>query len=423
MTSNDTNGMTGYNRRDLIELTRDNLSEALGGLPRKVAVIMRAITMLRYGSLQITIPGGKTFQYKAPEPGPHGEAVLHNWGVVGRVLSQGSLGVAESYIEGEWDSPDVTGFLELFVKNSYGGGAESFFSRSKLLNIVTSIRHWLNRNTKKKAQRNIAAHYDLGNAFYTQWLDPSMTYSSAIFCDGANSLEEAQEAKYRSLAERTGIEPHHHVLEIGCGWGGFAEFVADRIGAKVTCLTISREQFDYATARMEQAGLGDRVEIKFQDYRDETGTYDRIASIEMFEAVGEEYWPVYFNALETCLKPGGKAGLQVITIREEDLPHYRTHPDFIQKYIFPGGMLPSEEIMESLGAKTGLDQISTRAFGLDYAQTLEEWRHRFWAAWDTIKPLGFDERFKRMWEFYFHYCEAGFKADSINVRQIVYQKG
>ena len=422
MTGNETNGTAHYRSRDLIELTKDNLSEALNGLPRKVALIMRALTMMRYGSVQITVPGGKTFSYRAPEPGPHGEATLHNWGIVRRVLSQGSLGVAESYIEHEWDSPDVTSFLELFVKNSYGGGAENFFTRSKLLNLFTSFRHWLNRNTKKKAQRNIAAHYDLGNAFYSQWLDPSMTYSSAIFRDGANSLEEAQEAKYRSLAERTGIEKHHHVLEIGCGWGGFAEFVAGKIGARVTCLTISKEQFDFARERMQRKGLADRVDIKFQDYRDETGSYDRIGSIEMFEAVGEKYWPDYFETLKNCLKPGGKAGLQIITIRDEDLPHYRSHPDFIQKYIFPGGMLPSAEILEDLGRRIGLNQISTRAFGLDYAQTLEEWRHRFWSAWDNIKPLGFDDRFKRMWEFYFHYCEAGFKADSINVRQIVYQK-
>jgi len=422
MTDRSMNRGARYGERDLIELTRDNLAEALGGLPRKVALILRTLTMMRYGSVQVTVPGGKTFRYTAPEAGPHGEATLHNWGVVRRVLSQGSLGVAESYIEREWDSPDVTSFLELFVKNSYGGGADRFFARNRLLNLFTSLKHWLNRNTKTNAQRNIAAHYDLGNAFYTQWLDPSMTYSSAIFSNGANSLEEAQEAKYRSLAERTGIEPHHHVLEIGCGWGGFAEFVAGKIGAKVTCLTISREQFDFASARIQKAGLSDKVEIKFQDYRDESGIYDRIGSIEMFEAVGEQYWPAYFGTLAKCLKPDGKAGLQVITIREEDMDHYRTHPDFIQKYIFPGGMLPSCEMMERLGHRAGLSQISSRAFGLDYAQTLEEWRHRFWRAWDTIKPLGFDDRFKRMWEFYFHYCEAGFKADSINVRQIVYQK-
>lgn len=413
---------SNMNEQDAIELTSDNLSDAVKGLPTRVAAIMRALTMMRYGSLKITVPGGKTFRYRAPEPGPVAEAVLHSWGMVRRVLSHGSIGVAESYIEGEWESPDVTSFLELFVKNSYGNGADQFFARNRLMNLIVSFRHWLNRNTKKGAQRNIAAHYDLGNAFYQQWLDPSMTYSSAIFRDGANSLEEAQEAKYRSLAERTDIRPEHHVLEIGCGWGGYAEYVAGRIGARMTCLTISREQYDYAKARIAKAGLADRVNIKFQDYRDETGQYDRIGSIEMFEAVGEEYWPDYFGKLHECLKPGGRAGLQIITIRDEDFEGYRKNPDFIQKYIFPGGMLPSPEILKSLADRCGLSLLSSRAFGYDYAMTLEEWRHRFWAAWDSVKPLGFDERFKRMWEFYFHYCEAGFRAGSIDVRQIIYGK-
>ena len=423
MTHSGTEDSTHYNRQDLIELTRENLAEALRGLPRKVAMLMRALTMMKYGSLEITVPGGKTFRYRAPEPGPHGQATLHNWGVFRRVLSKGSLGVAESYIEEEWDSPDVTSFLEMFLKNSYGGGADRFFNRNQLLNLFTSLQHWLNRNTKKGSQRNISAHYDLGNEFYSQWLDSSMTYSSAIFSDCANSLEEAQVAKYKSLVDRIGIEPHHQVLEIGCGWGGFAEYVAGTIGAKVTCLTISREQLNFARDRIETAGLSDKVDIKFQDYRDETGTYDRIGSIEMFEAVGEQYWPTYFEALKSCLKPGGKAGLQVITILAKDMEHYRNHPDFIQKYIFPGGMLPSAEILQELGEDVGLMQQSSRSFGLDYAQTLEEWRHRFWNEWETIKPLGFDDRFKRIWEYYFHYCEAGFKVGSIDVRQIVYQNG
>lgn len=403
-------------------LTRDNLSDAAKGLPRKVGMALRALTMLRYGSLEITIPGGKCFKYNAPEPGPHAEATFHNWGIVRRVLSKGSLGVAESYIDGEWDSPDVTSFLLLFLQNCGDGGGDQFFNRSRILNFFTTLSHWLNRNSKSGSKRNIAAHYDLGNNFYSQWLDPSMTYSSAIFRDGANSLEDAQEAKYRSLVERTDIRSEHHVLEIGCGWGGFAEYVAGKVGAHVTCLTISREQFDFATQRMAKAGLSEKVTIKFQDYRDETGVYDRIGSIEMFEAVGETYWPSYFSQLNRCLKQDGRAGLQVITIAEKDFEQYRKNPDFIQKYIFPGGMLPTAAIMEEMGDKSGLRQISERAFGTDYAETLEEWRRRFWSAWPNIKPLGFDQRFKRMWEFYFHYCEAGFKDGSIDVRQLVFQK-
>ncbi|NKB54476.1 MAG: methyltransferase domain-containing protein [Rhizobiaceae bacterium] len=405
-----------------IQLTAANIADVISTLPKKVGFVVRALVMLQQGSVKVTIPEGKTIEYNAPQPGPHAEATFHNWGVVRRILSHGSLGVAESYIEGEWDSPDVTSFLQMFLINSYGGGAESFFNRNPLLNLLSKFGHYLNRNSKTGAKRNIAAHYDLGNEFYTQWLDPSMTYSSAIFRDGANSLEEAQEAKYRSLAKLTDIQPDHHVLEIGCGWGGFAEFVASNIGAKVTCLTISQEQLNFARERIKKAGLDHLVDIKFLDYRDETGKYDRIGSIEMFEAVGESYWPSYFGQLHNCLKPGGRAGLQVITIREEDYETYRAQPDFIQKYIFPGGMLPSAEILSQLGSNHQLAEVASRAFGTDYAATLEAWRLKFWEKWPTIKPLGFDERFKRIWEFYFHYCEAGFKAESINVRQLIYQK-
>ena len=408
--------------RDVIDLNGESADSVLRKLPRRVSFILKKLTLMKFGSVEITVPGGKSFAFKAPNAGPHGVATLHNWGLIRRTLTGGSLGAAESYIDGEWDSPDVTSFLELFLANTGDGGADSFFKRNFLVNWAATFRHWMNRNSKSGSKRNIAAHYDLGNEFYTQWLDPSMTYSSGIFRDGANSLEESQEAKYRSLVERTDIQPHHHVLEIGCGWGGFAEFAAKNVGCKVTCLTISEEQLKFARERIEKAGLSDKVEIKFQDYREETGTYDRIASIEMFEAVGEQYWPSYFDRLKSCLKPGGKAGVQIITIAEQDFEEYRARPDFIQKYIFPGGMLPTAQLLKEFGEKFDLTQISTRAFGYDYAATLEEWRHRFWAAWPTIKPLGFDERFKRMWEFYFHYCEAGFKADTIDVRQIVYEK-
>ncbi|MEP0942176.1 MAG: cyclopropane-fatty-acyl-phospholipid synthase family protein [Rhizobiaceae bacterium] len=416
--TNDVAGSTGAT----IQITPENISAVAQKYPRKVAMVMRGLTMLQHGSVKVTIPGGEVIEYNAPKPGPHAHATIHSWGIIRRVLSNGSLGVAESYIEGEWDSPDVTSFLQMFLINAYGGGAEGFFNRNILLNLLSKFNHFLNRNTKRGAKRNISAHYDLGNAFYQQWLDPSMTYSSAIFRDGANSLEEAQEAKYRSLAEMTDIRKEHHVLEIGCGWGGFAEYVAKNIGAKVTCLTISQEQLAYARERIKKAGLDHLVDIKFLDYREETGIYDRIGSIEMFEAVGESFWPSYFSQLRDCLKPGGRAGLQVITIRDEDFSSYRTTPDFIQKYIFPGGMLPSLEILENLGTDHDLKQIASRAFGTDYAATLEAWRLKFWEKWPTIMPLGFDDKFKRIWEFYFHYCEAGFKADSINVRQMVFQK-
>ncbi len=292
---------------------------------------------------------------------------------------------------------------------------------SRLLTLVQRVRHWLNDNSPKGSRRNISAHYDLGNQFYRHWLDPTMTYSSALFSTGAKDLESAQQAKYRALARDAAIGPDDHVLEIGCGWGGFAEFAAREIGCRVTGLTISREQHDFASARIAAAGLADKVDIQLRDYRDETGRYDRIASIEMFEAVGEKYWPVFFGKLKECLKAGGTAGMQIITINEAAYATYRKRPDFIQRYVFPGGMLPTPAILKSLGAEQGLSFLRERVFAEDYARTLAEWRTRFWASWEKIVPLGFDERFKKLWEFYLHYCEAGFRAEYIDVRQVIYK--
>ncbi len=248
-----------------------------------------------------------------------------------------------------------------------------------------------------------------------------MTYSSALYDGGANDLESAQTAKYRALARGMGIGPGDHVLEIGCGWGGFAEFAAREIGCRVTGLTISGEQHVYANERIARAGLTDKVDIKFQDYRDETGRYDRIASIEMFEAVGEKYWPVFFGKMKQCLNGGGTAGLQIITISEKSFPIYRRQPDFIQRYVFPGGMLPTPAILRALGEGHGLSFLREHVFPQDYARTLAEWRQRFRASWDRIRPMGFDERFKKLWEFYLHYCEAGFRAEYIDVRQVVFR--
>ena len=248
-----------------------------------------------------------------------------------------------------------------------------------------------------------------------------MTYSSALYSDGANDLESAQSAKYRALMRDIGAKPGDHILEIGCGWGGFAEFAA-REGCKVTGLTISREQLDFAAARMAKAGLSDLVEIKFEDYRDERGVYDHIVSIEMFEAVGEKHWPTYFNTLKNRLKPGGRAGIQVITINEAAFEPYKKRPDFIQAYVFPGGMLPTPQKLRALGAVESLSMLKERVFAKDYARTLAEWRLRFRDAWPVVSKLGFDERFKRLWEFYLYYCEAGFRSEYIDVRQVVYSR-
>lgn len=400
-----------------VHLDAKTLDQFARGLPGRAKLALSMLARLPRGSLLLRTPEGKVARIGGNGPGPEARVVLKNWRLPSRALSAGSIGVAESYIDGDWESPDVTTFLELFVVNRHIGQRISG-SASWLVGAFQRIRHWFNENTRAGAKRNIAAHYDLGNAFYEQWLDPSMTYSSALFSDGANDLETAQKAKYRALARDIGVGAGDHLLEIGCGWGGFAEFVAKEVGCRVTGLTISKEQLEFARQRIMRAGLSEKVDLKFQDYRDETGRYDRIASIEMFEAVGEKYWPVFFGKIRECLKPGGLAGLQIITINEESYQRYRRQPDFIQRYIFPGGMLPTPEILRRLGSIHGLSHLKERVFPQDYARTLAEWRHRFWSTWPTISTLGFDDRFRKMWEFYLHYCEAGFRSEYIDVRQV-----
>jgi len=400
-------------------LDRDNFNALTRGLPFRARTVLSALVDLPMGTLQATLPDGRTIMVGGNAPGPSAAVTLNNWKLPLKALSNGTIGVAESYIDGDWHSPDVTTFLELFVINQEAG--EEVAGGSWLLTAVQRVRHWFNENTRRRSRRNISAHYDLGNAFYREWLDPSMTYSSGLYTNGANDLEGAQAAKYGALARDTGIGPGDHVLEIGCGWGGFAEFAAREIGCRVTGLTISREQHDFASERIARAGLSEKVDIKFQDYRDETGRYDRIASIEMFEAVGERYWPVFFSKVKECLKAGGTAGMQIITINEGAFDIYRKRPDFIQRYVFPGGMLPTPALLRSLGAEQGLSFLRERVFAQDYARTLAEWRDRFRASWERIVPLGFDERFRKLWEFYLHYCEAGFRAEYIDVRQVIYK--
>ena len=403
-----------------IKLDRSNFAEITRTLPARARMMLSVAMEIPQGSLTVHTPEGLSLEVGGNGPGPHGELVLRNWNLPGRAFSGATIGVAESYMDGDWDSPDVTTLLELFVINEEAG-EQVAGGANWLLTTIQRIRHWLNENTRSGSKRNISAHYDLGNSFYRQWLDPSMTYSSALYSTGANDLESAQAAKYRALAQDTGIRAGDHVLEIGCGWGGFAEFAAREIGCKVTGLTISREQHDFARERIARAGLSDRVEIRLQDYRDETGKYDRIASIEMFEAVGEKYWPVFFGKVKDCLKAGGTAGMQIITIKETAFQRYRMRPDFIQRYVFPGGMLPTPAILKRLGAEHGLALARERIFPQDYARTLAEWRTRFWDSWEKIVPLGFDERFRKLWEFYLHYCEAGFRAEYIDVRQVIYK--
>ncbi|PHP68012.1 SAM-dependent methyltransferase [Zhengella mangrovi] len=395
-----------------------DVAAAARGLPGRIRAVLKTLVNLPSGTLAIRMPDGRAVLVGGNGAGPDAQVVLHNWNLPMRAITGGTIGVAESYMAGDWDSPDVTTFLELFIVNTEE--SEKLAGGSAIVTALQRLRHWFNRNSRTGSRRNIAAHYDLGNAFYREWLDETMTYSSALYATGANDLASAQRAKYHALIEDTGIRPGDHVLEIGCGWGGFAE-QAGKAGARVTALTISREQHDFAARRIHEAGLAEQVEIRFQDYRDEAGRYDRVASIEMFEAVGEEYWPVFFNKVREVLRPGGTAGLQIITINDDAFPLYRKRPDFIQRYVFPGGMLPSPSELMRQGKAAGLSYLRERIFPQDYARTLAEWRRRFHGAWDRIAPLGFDTRFRRLWEFYLYYCEAGFRSEYIDVRQVVYR--
>ena len=389
-------------------------------LPRYFASTFTMAQSLRNGRIDFRLPDGRVFRVEGPGPGPVAEIAIHHPDVFARLIREGDLGFAEAYLEGWWSTPDLQAFMDVIHADN-----DDFyyqFGGMQLVRLWERLRHWMNRNTKDQARTNISYHYDLGNDFYSLWLDDTMTYSSALFETGQESLEAAQTLKYKSMVDQMGAQPGDHVLEIGCGWGGFAEYAAKERGLKVTGLTISKEQHDYAVARMEKAGLSDKVDIKLQDYRDGTGTYDGIASIEMFEAVGEQFWPVYFETLRDRLKPGRNATLQIITVEDHRFEVYRKSVDFIQKYIFPGGMLPSPSILKQEVEKTGLRVKQSIEFGESYSQTLRRWHDTFNERWGDVSLLGFDDRFKRMWNFYLTSCAAGFHAGSIDVTQITVTK-
>jgi cyclopropane-fatty-acyl-phospholipid synthase len=405
---------------DVIPVTPETADVVLADLPRMVRLALGFASRLKRGTLDVTLLDGRVLRFGGVEPGPVAGMVLHNYDFAARLITAGDIGIAEAYLRGDWDTPDLTHFLYLFCVNHEL--IQTMLGDKPLVRFVQMVRHWFNRNTRRQARRNIYAHYDIGNAFYSAWLDPSMTYSSALFEDGTADLTQAQNNKYRRLAEAIDLQPGQKLLEIGCGWGGFAEYVARTFGARVVGLTISKEQRDFAQKRMQQAGLNEKVEIRLQDYRDERDRYDRIASIEMIEAVGEEFWPKYFSQLSDRLTPGGLAGIQAITIQDSIFQTYRREVDFIQRYVFPGGMLPSPAVLKMLGEKFGVPVIRERIFGQDYAKTLATWRNNFRAAWPNLIPLGFDERFRRLWEYYLAYCEAGFLSGNIDVRHVIFAK-
>ncbi len=372
------------------------------------------------GRIDVAFPDGRRHSFQGSVPGPSAEIELRDETVARRLLTGGDVAFAEAYMAGDWDSPDPAAVIEYAVRNA--DAIDTHLGETLWGGLLRRALHLLRTNTRFGSRRNISYHYDLGNDFYRLWLDPTMTYSSALFEGEDVSLEEAQHAKYRRLVQLLGLKPGQSVLEIGCGWGGFAMTAAAERDCRVTGLTLSERQRDFALRRAAEAGLADRIDIRLEDYRDTQGQFDRIASIEMFEAVGERYWPVFFERIRDRLTQGGLAAMQIITIAEDRFEAYRSRPDFIQRYIFPGGMLPTVTHLKSLASSVNMDWIGDDGFGQDYARTLRLWRQRFVAAWPEIRNLGFDERFKRMWQYYLAYCEGGFRAGSIDVRQIVIQR-
>jgi cyclopropane-fatty-acyl-phospholipid synthase len=385
-------------------------------LPRYFSQVFAIAQSMNHGRLDIVLPDGRRFRAEGKSPGPVAEVTFHDPDVFARLIREGDLGFSEAYLDGQWSTPDLQAFMDLVHADNeeiYDG-----FPGIGILRAYEKLRFWWLSNSKRQARKNISHHYDLGNEFYSVWLDDTMTYSSAKFETGQESLEKAQVQKYASMVDQMGVQPGDHVLEIGCGWGGFAEYAAGHRGLRVTGLTISREQYDFAIARMKRLGLSDRVQIKLQDYRDENGRYDGIASIEMFEAVGEKYWPLYFNKLRQCLKPGKVATLQIITVQDRRFHIYKRGVDFIQKYIFPGGMLPSPTVLRAEVERAGLKVARSVDFGESYSHTLRRWHDTFNERWEQIAPLGFDERFRRMWNFYLTSCAATFHSGNCDVTQI-----
>ena len=345
---------------------------------------------------------------------------IYDYGFASRLLRGGDIGIAEAYLRGEWDTPDLTQFLYLFCVNQ--DWMQTMLVGKPLTRTFQIVRHWLNRNTRRQARRNIYAHYDIGNAFYSAWLDPSMTYSSALFEDDTPDLTAAQHNKYRRLAEAIDLQPGQKLLEIGCGWGGFAEYAAKTFGAKVVGLTISKEQRDFAQARIHNAGLSDKVEIRLQDYRDERDRYDRIASIEMIEAVGEQFWPKYFSQLRDRLLPGGLAGIQAITIQDSLFQTYRREVDFIQRYVFPGRHAALAADPENARRALRRSRHPRTHFRARLCQDACDLAKQFPRGLAEPDAVGFDDRFRRLWEYYLAYCEAGFLSGNIDVRQVVFAK-
>ena len=381
------------------------------------ALLDKWLSRIEAGQLRAVFPSNFQKVYSGGQVGPTADIKINSWKLVPRLLLSGDMGLAESFLSGEWETSNLTQLLLLGDINERALG--NAVTPSKFINLIEKLRHQRRDNSKRGSRRNIAAHYDLGNEFYSHWLDNSMSYSSALFTDFGEELEVGQNRKYQRLAKALKLKEGDQVLEIGCGWGGFAEIAAKEYKCNVVGITLSNEQAKFAQRRMQENQLSNLVDIRIEDYRDVQGSFDKIVSIEMFEAVGEEHWRNYFETIKTRLKPGGLAGIQSITIANEFFETYKRRPDFIQKYIFPGGILPSEDKLNNAVSSAGLKILDDYYFGKSYAETLRRWQSTFEQKWDDIKNLGFDEKFQKMWRYYLSYCEAGFESGHINVGQFL----
>ncbi len=391
--------------------------------PASARAALRLLARLHHGCLDLQLPEGAPVRFGAAHAqGPHAAMRLANWNVFAAALRSGDIGFAESYIDGDWSTPDLAALLRLFIANR--DAVESAVYGSWWGSLLYRVRHRLHRNSRRGSRKNIHAHYDLGNSFYRLWLDETMNYSSACFeGDRTRSLAVAQQAKVRRALSECGLQPGQRLLEIGCGWGALAEAAVAECDARVTGVTLSTEQLAYARQRLARAGLADRADLRLQDYRDiDDEPFDAIASIEMFEAVGRAYWPGFFATVRNKLKRGGHACIQSITIRDDLFERYVAGTDFIQQYIFPGGLLPSPSAFRAQARAAGLEVVNELAFGADYAETLRRWRERFLAEEARVRAIGFDRRFMRIWEFYLAYCEAAFAGGNTDVIQFTLRR-
>ena len=381
-------------------------------------VVFKSLKFIKYGSIELVNYDNEKYHF-----GNHTEELkvkikINKPGLTYQIIKSGSIGLAESYMRGDFETNNLTNLIELTAKN-----IKLIYKFSGLLDfsLVNNVKNIFIKNNKSKSKENIAKHYDLGNEFFSLWLDPSLTYSSAIFENHDSNLESAQINKYKKLLSLIKPSSGDKILEIGCGWGGFAEFVGKNYDVKMDCITISQKQFDYASKRIFENGLNEKIQIKLKDYRDIEDKYNSIASIEMIEAVGKNYLSSYFNTIKSNLSKNGKAAIQAITISDDLFDRYKTKQDFIQKYIFPGGFLPSKKSLYSISSSEGLAIDKYESYGLHYSNTLKLWRDEFFNKWETISKQGFDLTFQRMWHFYLSYCEAGFKSKNIDLIQFSLQ--